>query len=171
MHPVQTHVALGHDTAYLIHTGNIVRACGTHSCGIHVFGMAGKNNRARGFVAQDGPLVINHCLIHAGRFKAVTALFRKKQPVKFAVLYNLGEPYQPVRYEAQVSGILMRTPVHGFFGRQLMPLLAGYLTSAAGCAAGKINKERLSHFSASLQLADVDHERLGFGNAGIGVAH
>jgi hypothetical protein len=63
----------------------------------------------------------------------VPALVRKKQPFELPADDRFVHPHQFVGVKGEIGRILVSPTVYRFFCGKIMPLLAGDLTSPAGC--------------------------------------
>jgi hypothetical protein len=71
----------------------------------------------------------------------MTALFRKKEPIQFAVDHFFSHPHKFVRVEGEILWILVSSYVFGFLCRKIMPLFASNLASSAARANRRIDKK------------------------------
>jgi len=69
---------------------------------------------------------------------AMPALIGKKQPLEPIIYHLFFHPDKLIGLKGEILGILICADIFCFFGRQIVPLLTGNLTSPAGCTDCRI---------------------------------
>jgi hypothetical protein len=71
----------------------------------------------------------------------VATLIRKEEPFEFAVCHHFVESHKLVGHKGEIRRVLIAPTIYGFFGRQVVPLLACHLTTLAGSTYCCIDEE------------------------------
>ncbi|SOB60451.1 protein of unknown function [Pseudodesulfovibrio profundus] len=156
LHAIQAHVALGPLAGFLVHAGYVVRAQLFTGDGVtDGCRAAGHDNSACLCVLLDTLVAVHVTDVLAGRFDAVAALLREEVPLELAIgIVRFMEADKADCLEGQVLRVLVGADIACLFGREVFPLLTGYLTTAAGGTKGQINKEAFTthYLSPSFHL-------------------